>query len=223
MEDGPVSAPYVVLCEGSADRAFVTRLLQSRGITDIAVRCTHTGANPRGCAGLSGLRESLLALDAVRATVKDAVRGIAIVFDGDDDTDLRFKEIIEDLKQSKLGYPRPSKPLEIAKGNPSIAIALLPCHLDELIFNSLDSSHKDLLQPIEDFQKATVHRTEKWKNRSLSKMRLRCLVAASHEADPGASLTFLLESSKGPVDFQHPCFDWLIEFLTDFRNRTEQQ
>ncbi|HTB11557.1 MAG TPA: DUF3226 domain-containing protein [Bryobacteraceae bacterium] len=222
MEDGPVSAPYVVLCEGSADRAFINRLLQSRGITDIAVRCTHTGTDPR-CAGRSGLKDSLLALDAVRATIKDAARGIAIVFDGDDDTNLRFNEIIEDLKQSKLGYPRPSKPLEIAKGDPSVGIALLPCHLDELIFNSLGASHKDLLQPIEDFQKATVHRTEKWKNRSLSRMRLRCLIAASHEPDPGASLTFLLESSKGPVDFQHSCFDWLMDFLTEFRNTAERQ
>lgn len=92
MDDGPASAPYQIICEGSADRVFINRLLRFRwGVTDMAVRCTH--AEGRGCAGRGALTETLLALDAVRTTQPRAVRGIAVVFDSDDKPEDSFKAI----------------------------------------------------------------------------------------------------------------------------------
>jgi hypothetical protein len=224
MEDGPVSAPYQIICEGSADRVFLTRLLQSPwGVTDFAVRCTHT-TDSRRCAGRSGLKDTLLAVDAVRATINGSLRGIAIVFDSDDDPAGRFNEIIEAIRASKLGYPKPTAPLEISKGDPSIGVVLLPWfdrpgHLDELLFESLKESHSDLLTPVEDYQAATSHRIGDWKFGSKSKMRLRCVIAASHEPDPGVALSYLLETSKSPVDFHHKSFDQLMTFFDDFRRK----
>jgi hypothetical protein len=227
IEDGHVAAPYAIICEGSADRAFITRLLQARwGVTDISVRCTHQKGE-RGCGGRDALTESLRALDAVRSTIPGAVRGIAIVFDSDDEPQKSFEAIINSIKAAKLSYPLPAKPLEVMPSTtsaPSIAIALLPWvdrtgHLDELIFESLRESHRDLLQPIDDFQAATNHRTGHWKAGKKSKMRLRCMIAASHEPDPSLALSFLLESSSCPVDFYHPSFNQLTDFLEDFRSK----
>lgn len=227
VEDGAADAPYVIVCEGSADRVFITRLLQRRwGVTDISVRCTHQ-KNDRRCGGKDGLTETLLALDAVRATNPGRVRGIVIVFDSDDDPLTSFEAIIESIRAAKLSYPLPDRVLEVKPGTrsaPAIAVALLPWmdrvgHLDELIFEALRESHQDLLQPISDFQQATAHRNGGWKITKQSKMRLRCMIAASHEPDPSLALSFLLESSLCPVDFYHPAFDQLVAFLEDFRTK----
>jgi hypothetical protein len=163
-----------------------------------------------------------LALDAIRETKPGVARGIVILFDSDEDSDVQFKAIIESIRNAKLKYPLPDKLLEIKRGDPTIAVGLLPWinrqgHLDELIFESLQESHKDLLTPIEEYCKGTAHRTGTWKFGKKSKMRLRCMIAASHEADPSIGLRYFLESSKCPVDFNHACFDPLVKFLEEFR------
>src|SRR5579863_6161312 len=130
MNDGPASAKFIIVCEGNADRVFITRLIQSRwgSVPDVAVRCTHAGDDR--CAGRNGLTPTLLALDAARSTITDAVKGIAIVFDSDDDPSKSFKEIIESIRAAKLSYPLPSNPLEVKAGSsyPAIGIALIPWH-----------------------------------------------------------------------------------------------
>jgi hypothetical protein len=222
-EEGTTKAPYVVICEGRADTVFVSRLLQHRlGVTDISVRCTHT-AGPR-CAGKDGLTDTLKALDAARSTIPETIRGIAILFDSDESPDDSFKRVIKLIKAAKLEYPLPDHPLEVKNGRdrPSIAIGLLPWHnrqghLDQLIFEALQGTHADLSQPITDFEAATNHRTKEWKFGPKSKLRLRCLIAASHQRDPGVALAYYLESSDCPVDFDSACFDPLMAFLNDFR------
>jgi hypothetical protein len=226
LEDGPESAPYQIICEGSADRVFINKLLQFRwGVTEMAVRCTHI--QDRRCAGRDALTKSMLALDAVRSTQPKAIRGIAIVFDSDDKPEDSFKDVIKSIRASKLGYPLPDKLQEVKNGKngtPSIAVSLIPGidrsgHLDELIFEALSESHSDLLVPIGDYQTATDHRTRDWKIGPKAKMKLRCMLAASHEPDPSVSLTWFLESSDCPVDFGHTCFDPLMNFLEDFRKK----
>jgi hypothetical protein len=226
MDDGSEQAPYYVICEGPADRALITRLLQVRwGVTDFSVRCTHSDdPDNHQCAGKSGLTATLRAADAVRAIHPRAARGIAIVFDSDDNPTANFKSILDSIKAAKLSYPVPTAPLEIArrKDAPSIAIALLPWHdtqghLDELVFEALQQSHADLLQPIADYRTATAHRTGTWRFSIQSKMKLRCMIAASFEKDPSRSLAYLLEGSDCPVDFKHSCFDRLVAFLDEFR------
>lgn len=219
MQDGPAEAPYIVLCEGNAERSFLNRLLRLRwgATSEFSVRCTHTQADPDRCAGRSGLKDTLLALDAVKAFHPRLVRGIAIVFDGDNDRDGRFGEIMEAMRESKLKYPRPNNPLEIAPGDPSVGVYLHPVHLDELIFEALRESHQDLIAPVNAFELATLHRTEKWKYGAKSKMRLRAMIAASWERDPSGALAHFLETSDSPVDFKHSCFDALMAFLDDFR------
>jgi hypothetical protein len=224
MADGSDSSPYQVVCEGGADLTFITKLLQARwGVHDFGVRCTKTGKDNR-CAGTSGLTETLQALDAIRATKAGAARGIAIVFDSDDDATSSFDNIVKSIREAKLKYPLPDRPLEVKAGNPSIAVALIPWidrkgHLDELIFEALNDSHRDLLQPIEDFRMATSHRTGSWSFGAQSKMKLRCMLAASHQRDPGIALNYWLQSSGCPVDLWHPCFDQLMAFFEDFRNK----
>ena len=114
--------------------------------------------------------------------------------------------------------------IEVKAGKPAIAITLLPWidkpgNLDALIFDALSGSHSDLLNPIADYRTATAHRTKGWKVGSQAKMNLRCMIAASHEPDPGLSLAYLLEGSKCPVDFNHTCFDQLMSFFDDFKNK----
>jgi hypothetical protein len=166
-------------------------------------------------------------VDAVRAINPNKVRGIAIVFDSDEEPQKSFEAIIESIRATKLSYPLPDRPLEIKAGSasaPSITIALLPWadkigHLDELLFESLKDSHEDLLQPIADYQTATQHRIGSWKYGKLSKMRLRCMIAASYEKDPSIALSYMLESKGCLIDFFHPCFDQLVAFLEDFRGK----
>jgi len=151
------------------------------------------------------------------------VRGILILFDSDDDSNKTFESVIDSIKQTKLKYPQPSKLLEIKPGDPAMAVATLPWidkmgHLDELVFEALQVSHADLLEPIRQYCEATSHRTKTWAVAKKSKMRLRCMIAASNEKDPSISLRYYLETKHCPVDFHHPCFDQLMAFIEKFRS-----
>jgi len=150
------------------------------------------------------------------------VKAILIIFDSDDDPNNTFKGIIAAMKETKLKYPQPTRLLEIKAGDPAIAIATLPWvtrigHLDELIFEALQESHVDLMEPLKTYCEGTSHRTGSWSFGKKSKMRLKCLIAASHKPDPTASLKFFLETSDCPVDFNNPCFDTIVDFIKHFR------
>ena len=126
MSETLAFAPYQIICEGAADEVFIRRLLLARwGVSDIQVRCAKT-KNADGCAGTSGLTDTLLALDAIRTTMPGKVRGILILFDSDDDPNATFKSVIESIKRTKLKYPQPSALLEIKPGDPVMAVATLP-------------------------------------------------------------------------------------------------
>lgn len=226
MQDGPESAPCQIVCEGNADRVFLTRLIASRTISDCAVRCTHESApNHQRCAGRDSLTKTLLALDAIRNLNPEAVKGIAIVFDSDEDPAASFKSAQESIRSAKLFYPIPDRPLEIKPStskHPTIAIALIPWHdrqghLDELIFEALSTIYTDLLRPIDQYYADTKHRTGAWSFGSKSNFRLRCMLAASHQEDPSISLAYWLESSKCPIDYKDACFDKLAGFIEAFR------
>jgi hypothetical protein len=191
------------------------------GAVDFSVRCTRT-KHSDGCAGIDGLTETLLALEAVRSISPKPIKGVAIIFDSDDDPQKRFAGIIQAIKNAKLKYPLPDRLLEVKPGDPAIAISLIPSidrqgNLDELIYESLQVSHADLLDPVNRYCADTSTRTGDWAYGKKSRMKLRCMIAASHKKDPGIALSHFLKTSKTPVDFRSPCFDHIIDFLQDFR------
>lgn len=79
--------------------------------------------------------------------------------------------------------------------------------------------HSDLIEPISIFQRDTAHRIGKWKFGKQSKMRLRCMIAASHEQDPSLALSYFLESSDCVVKFDHPAFNKVAAFIKDFMEK----
>lgn len=219
-----IKKPCRVVCEGRDDAAFFTRLFETHSIEGFEVDCARTNNKPTGCAGKSGITDTLLSLKGVSDLNPGVLRGIVIAVDSDEDPRKAFEHARQAIRNTKLQLPVPDQAL-VPKSDPqgvdpALAILCIPWidatgHLDSLLLESIHTSHGDLIDPIEEFCKKTEHRTRDWSQNNKLKMKLRCAIAASEEGEPGLSLAYFLQSSACQINFRDPTFDKIVAFLSD--------
>jgi hypothetical protein len=149
--------------------------------------------------------------------------------DVDDDAKKTFRDTINYIKsvQPRISYP--GKYLEISRGTKeadfSVAILGIPWHdqsgnLDTLLFESLQTSHADIMGPLATFCDLTQKRREGWTLGPNSKMKLRCTIAVTYKPDPGQSLGILLSRTNAPLfNFADATFNQIASFLYDFQHQ----
>lgn len=218
------SSPLQIITEGVADQVFFEKLLASRGIAGFQARCARSNSDNRRCAGKSGFPDSLRALLAINQLKPGTVKGIILAVDSDCNPAQSFEEMRGVWKACRPMHPHPEQPLEIMDVDPAMCILTVPWsdrtgNLDTLLYESTLQSHSDLVVAVDRFCEATKHRNGIWSDGTKGKMRLRCVIAASHSPDPGISLSFLIQGSKCPFDFASTCFDRLSDFLLKFKER----
>jgi len=215
-----ISAPCQIICEGAGDEAFFTKLLTSKQITGFQARCAR---RDKGCIGKSGITDTVAAILGAAELRPGTVKGILIAVDSDDDPMVAFAEAKKFIKSAKPMQPVPDRLLEIKEGNVSVAVMTIPWadqpgNLDTLLFSSMGETHNDMMQPLARYSEGTSHRTEGWSLGKVSKMKLRCIIAASYEPDPSLSLAGIIPSHACPIDFNGIRFDQISEYLRRFRD-----
>src|SRR5215204_2902971 len=109
FEEDTFELPGLILCEGAADRQFLSRLMINRGFgTDIYVQyprgAEHSGGKDKFAAYLRGI--------SVSETFIKNVRAVLLVADNDDAPDDAFRAVQEAL--AAASFPVPSAPGEYA-------------------------------------------------------------------------------------------------------------
>ena len=155
-----IKKPFRVVCEGRADAAFFNRLFDARGLGNFEAECARTANDVGRCAGKSGITDTLLALKGVADLYPRRLQGIVIAVDSDDDPDKAFQSVRQAIRMAKAQLPVPSKLLQPEVDpqgtDPSIVVMCVPWvdapgHLDSLLFESMRTTHNDLMSPIDDF------------------------------------------------------------------------
>lgn len=215
MADPPqVIGPHVVLGEGDRDRSFLDYLCQNRQISGLTLG--YVGGN-------GGFGKYLDGMSAGKRFSE--CNSILLVSDNDESADDSFKEIKEQL--NAIGFPSPSRPLEIAKkqDHPSIGILMLPhpapaidtrgC-LETLLIQAMASAHPIQAACVEEI--ATCVGIASWPNKnSQDKFKVRCLISSVWSADPMYGLNLCFPPDKNLIPLGHAVFDEIALVLRHFQ------
>lgn len=209
-------SPYLILCEGSNDESFFTGLLKNRNIKGFQVAFPADPEQRSG--GRNGFGDLLgsLTLQSGFSNLKT----IVLASDNDDNGAKSFKFIQRQIKEAGE-YSVPKKPFLITRtrGYPSLAVLMLPWkqelgNLETLCLRAAIDKWPKVASCLKDYYRCSD--APNWTLTKRSKMKLRCLIAATCKDDPNTSLTHLWSRKEEyHIPLDHECFDRIVKFLKD--------
>jgi len=218
--------PILFVCEGESDEAFISEVIKKRKLNGCGVWFLQLSEKPMDQVGASGFGKRLEAL--LTETGLEACRLVIVMADNDDEPDKKFRDVIDQIKESGelFGIPRTRreivKPNSIPAGRhvPDIMVLMLPWDsnigsLETMCYRVGAAKRPALAKCIDTFVKCA-----KMVNRStskLSKSQVRCMLVALWEKNPDVSFKWSWSSSRGPSKqpwpVTHKEFSELVKFL----------
>lgn len=206
----------VILCEGKNDVGLLEQLISKRGVTRYQVRMPSVEPDFSGGWTKFGKWLKGIRLDPVFSSIPAFI----VVADNDENPAQRFSEIRRQLQDAGwCGVP--SKPLQIVSSpkneDPKIAVIMLPGaneagNLETLCLKSAYDKWANLRRPLDDYIQQTP--AKGWSITKQSKTRIQCLISATCETKPEATLHNLWqEDPKYQFDLNHTCFAQIADFL----------
>lgn len=212
---------HIVVCEGKADWAFFKTFVYERGITGLQIIRPADGKD-KFAARLNEIEVQVQSAD---------VAHILLVIDNDSNAKKAFDDVVREIGKTGL-YGEPKERLKPTKkrGRPSISVMCVPwgvrwskmCgarrgNLETLILKvMLDTRAYDKEKAcLTRYQNCTP--AKDWPIGKQSKMKLRCLIAATCKKDPSCAPSDMWQSKKGFTPLmQDASFDVLEAFLREF-------
>jgi hypothetical protein len=207
--------PYLILCEGWADKGFFQRLFRERQLRNFEVYFPREEENEPG--GWQKFGKYLFEIQ-VNASF-EVVRKILVAADNDNLN--RFSEIQGQV--SRGGFNVPAAPLETiaTNGLPDIAILMIPFdgsigNLETFCLPAAYTRWPELQGPLSNYLNASCADT--WDDRKQAKAKIQCLISATCQEDPTAPLSRLWTQmpEEYHIPVTDPCFDNITEFLRRF-------
>jgi hypothetical protein len=150
---------------------------------------------------------------------------ILLISDNDESADDSFKKIKDQL--NAIGFPSPSRPLEIAKKNdyPSVGILMLPhpapvndtrgC-LETLLIQAMPSANPKQAACVD--QMSVCVDIASWpKKNSQDKFKVRCLISSVWSDDPMYGLNLCFSPEKNLIPLGHAAFGEIALILQHFQ------
>jgi hypothetical protein len=210
-----IIAQYLIVGEGDGDEAFFTHLCEKRKIEGFQFE--HASGKDDFETFLSGLQG--------RSGIS-ALRGLLIVGDNDETPDANFKNIQKQIGKAKL--PQPNNPLvRAARGDLpfSLAVLMLPyprigadshgC-LESLLLPAAERHLPNQTNCLVTYCDCISSCAGNWNRTAKDKMRLRCLLSGSHEADPNIGLRYALNPNRDLIPLDDQIFDEIELLLRSF-------
>ena len=217
-DSAEIKGPWVIVCEGDADKFFFRKLLALNHITGFDTPFpikTDEGGFGRFPDFLQGLQAAF-----------DRLTGVLIVADSKNDGNRIFREVCGKIKKAnkdgKLDYPIPNelKQLKQKTGKaPSVVVITLPMDkaggLETLCVEALTGltrQYAKVRKCAESFLKCSG--VDKWGNQEkIDKARFQALIAGGNKDDPNKSLKRALEHDLIPLG--NACFKPVVDFLKE--------
>lgn len=209
--------PWLILCEGEADMAFFTRLLDAHQIDDFQVAFPGREGDNTGGRGKFG--RWLKQAREAGSTFDDTVRAVLVVSDNDADPPKSFSELQSDLRRADgFGVPDREQTVARSPGFPDVVALMVPIgepgSIETLCVRA--SYEKWPIQgPLDAFVGATD--AAHWEIGKQSKMRMQAILAATCAPKPDVS--FLRHWQQNPihhVPLTSPEFSPIVAFLRGF-------
>jgi hypothetical protein len=194
--------PYLIICEGKSDEAFLHHLLEARNLHRFQYAYPEQDAEGRGTWGKDGIDE---VLRGIKPLMPATLQGIIIVLDTDSGPDqaLRFAQ----RKIREAGdYDVPNRLLEFSESSedlPPIIVITLPWineigNLETLIVKAVQKLFPNEWTCLTAYCNCTKHVDEDgWSVGKQSKMRLQCLMSAVCKDDPTCAVSVMWGRDKG--------------------------
>jgi hypothetical protein len=212
INQGPITHPHLILCEGKGDAAFFRALTAKHGLDGFQIGYPSEEKGMGGGFGKDAFAGFLKGLPT-RSGYKSTLRTILIATDNDSNPDESFRKV--STRIGEAGLTVPTRPLEIAQGTPRVTVLMLPEGgkpgvLETLLLAACDKS-PTVTKCLEEYADCTGAKT--WPQGQLDKMRLRSLISASCQQDPECSITWIWKKNYNPISLDNACFDPLLTFL----------
>jgi hypothetical protein len=209
----------VLLSEGLADKAFLARLVASRGPLPAF-------DFPFPNDQLFGRSQFGTMLRALRGDPSgfSRLKGVLIVSDSADDAQATFDDIADQIRAAG-GYTVPAAPLQIGAAtadHPAVAVMLLPDEnnpgaLESLYVRDLTGRHGWLGPCLDTFLGCGQSQALGWSPEKLAKAKFACCVAAVHEDDPSRAASAAYRNPP-VIHIAAACFNDVASKIRDFCN-----
>lgn len=203
------------MCEGFADKAFFSRLIQERGLPSFDIPFPN-------CETKGGRGHFSEMLKAIRASSKySQLSAILIVSDNDNNPDASFREVQEQI-QIATGYPVPNTPMQVAKaaGQPAVLVMMLPwthipgC-LESLCRKVWAREQGATMACVGEFLRcAGVTNWDEIQKRD--KAAVQFFISGSNQEDPNKSLRYLIEGRNALLSMNDDEFNEIANALQSF-------
>lgn len=198
------SQPVVAICEGPADAHLIKRLIERENLAGYFVHETH------------GYQHFSRAVTAI-ATSSDRAKLQRLIIIGDNDLepDARWHNARDALAAEQ--FPVPNAIGEIANGEPSTAIFMVPGAglngtLETLLVEALIENKPEVGPCLTGLEACAAHCAE-WDEVKRAKMRFQAAVAITCRDDPSAGAAHIWSKAHNPILATSTAFDGLAAFL----------
>jgi hypothetical protein len=213
LDQESITSPRVLLCEGSGDKNFFAELIAKRGLPDFYITHPREGIDPGGRPGFSSRLRGLRLQHGF-----DAVRGIIIASDNDDDQRGKFREV-HNLIHDAL-FRAPNRDYMFVAGPPAIAVMMIPQNecgqLETLCLRAIENTNSTEFQCARQYGQC-MGINQAWSQGKREKAMLRALISHICKRDPNTSLSYLWHDNRETVfSVEHNCFTPIADFLGSF-------
>jgi hypothetical protein len=185
----------LIVSEGPGDLAFFKKLIEIRKLENFKL-FKRTGGEPEGAGSFERI------LKSITVGTEYAECGlIVIVADNDVDPVASFRQILKQIKAARE-FAIPERPREVATKEKlrSVSVLMLPWDdvpgdLETVCFDLASRARPKIARCVGRYVKCV--KAEPWSPSQLSKLRLRCLIAASCPKDPNTGLPHAWKTDQG--------------------------
>jgi hypothetical protein len=207
-----ITHDLVIICEGTADKNFLEKLISERNLPHFDVMCAE---------GIGKVSKVLMGLRASPAFSN--IKAIIIVADSGDSPKSTIKLIRKHIKDAK-NYSLPAEPLKLSEGTPKIGILLIPGPdqaggLESLCFEALVGRKTWLPAEIDNFLGLPNINALNWPAEKLAKAKFATAVAATFKRDPSRAVSWAFRKTprQAPLlSVKSRAFNVVERWLRDF-------
>ena len=213
---GDKKASRLILCEGTHDVAFFSRLLDVHGISNYRI------AAPQDPGGVPGFGRALRAI--ATSSEYNLVERILIVADNDENPKAQFRKVRDEIQNSGHRYGIPDRSRLLTKsddGLPSVEILMLPKNsepgcLETLLLDPIYSQAQQVQPALDKY--CGVTGIDSWSPSKSAKARLRIMVASLNRQNPDLSLAWIWKERRTAafIPLSGPEFVKLASYLEQF-------
>lgn len=210
--------PWLLLCEGEADKRFFDQLIARHNIFRDRFDVHFPSRHAQDSGGRGKFGSWLSTTYETSESFRDKVQAVLIVSDNDDDPGDSFVQVQAGLQRAGFGTPDRDRIVARADDRPATVVLMIPIdepgNLETLCVRAAYNKW-NIQAAIEGYVQATP--ASNWRLGKQSKTKIQAILAATCETKPDTNLAYhWQEREEFHVPLQDAAFANIVDFLRGF-------